>query len=157
MTLTAREPVHTATRAVHRVGDNLATLGMHVSFYFRTIASIPYAISKFRKHVIAQISEVSFGTQSLLSMWFHDELLPVLTRCQVPATVFVTTGAIAGRPTWFQRLFAAMDRTTRAGLPAFDGVPATPLGTPAQRVEARDSRSGRLRRAGHAHSRCPAR
>ena len=67
MTLTAREPAHTATRAVHRVGDNLATLGMHVSFYVRTIASIPYALSKFRKHVIAQISEVSFGTQSLLS------------------------------------------------------------------------------------------
>lgn len=67
MTLTAREPLHTATRAAGRVGDNLATLGMHVSFYFRTIASIPYALGKFRKHVIAQISEVSFGTQSLLS------------------------------------------------------------------------------------------
>lgn len=63
MTLTAREPpLHTATRAVNRLGDNLATLGMHVSFYFRTIGSIPYALSKFRKHVIAQISEVSFGT-----------------------------------------------------------------------------------------------
>ncbi|WP_068162488.1 ABC transporter permease [Rhodococcus phenolicus] len=67
MTLATREPVLTATRAATRVGDNLATLGMHVSFYFRTLASIPYALSKFRKHVIAQISEVSFGTQSLLS------------------------------------------------------------------------------------------
>jgi peptidoglycan/xylan/chitin deacetylase (PgdA/CDA1 family) len=76
----------------------------------------------------------------------HDELLPLLTRCQVPATVFVTTGAIAGRPTWFQRLFAAMDRTTRAELPAFDGVPATPLGTPAQRVEAIEMISAAQRR-----------
>lgn len=66
-----------------------------------------------------------------------DELLPVLRRQQVPATVFVTTGSIGGAYiTWFQRLFSAVEWTSRKQLPDFPGVPPLPLRTPRQRVEA---------------------
>jgi peptidoglycan/xylan/chitin deacetylase (PgdA/CDA1 family) len=67
----------------------------------------------------------------------HDLLLPVLRKYQVPATVFVTTGSIGGGyATWFQRLFSAMTRTTRAELPAFPDVPAMPLTDSRRRVRA---------------------
>lgn len=66
----------------------------------------------------------------------HDELLPVLRRCDVLATVFITTGAISGRPTWFQKFFSAIERTRLRELPAAAGVGPLPLNSPADRVEA---------------------
>lgn len=56
-----------ASRPLRTAGDGLVSLGQHVTFYVRTIASIPFALTKYRKHVLGQISEVSFGTNSLLS------------------------------------------------------------------------------------------
>lgn len=76
----------------------------------------------------------------------YDELLPVLRSCQVPATVFLTTGAVSGRPTWFQRLFAAMDRTRLTHLPGCDELPTLPLATPKQRVAALEAVSSLQRR-----------
>jgi phospholipid/cholesterol/gamma-HCH transport system permease protein len=45
----------------------LVDVGRHVTFYARTVASIPFALTRYRKHVLGQISEVSFGTNSVLS------------------------------------------------------------------------------------------
>jgi phospholipid/cholesterol/gamma-HCH transport system permease protein len=56
-----------ATAPAHRVVDGLASIGRHVTFYCKTIASMPFALIHYRKHVLAQISEVSFGTNSVLS------------------------------------------------------------------------------------------
>ena len=78
----------------------------------------------------------------------HDQLLPVLRTCRVPATVFVTTGAVSGRPTWFQQLFAAAARTRLTALPSFDELPPLPLTTPAQRVAALEAVSSLQRRFG---------
>lgn len=76
----------------------------------------------------------------------YEHLPPVLARCDVPATVFVTTGAIGGGyATWFQRLFAAVGRAVRPSLPPFDGLPDLPLETSAQRVEAIEAVSARQR------------
>ncbi|MFF0815679.1 MlaE family ABC transporter permease [Rhodococcus sp. NPDC003318] len=47
--------------------DGLAAVGKHVTFYCKTIASMPFALVHYRRHVLAQISEVSFGTNSVLS------------------------------------------------------------------------------------------
>jgi len=47
--------------------DALAQLGMHITFYGRVLASLPYALVRYRKHTMSQIGEVTFGTSSLLS------------------------------------------------------------------------------------------
>ena len=75
----------------------------------------------------------------------HDELLPVLRRCDVPATVFLTTGAISGRPTWFQKFFSAIERTRLRELPEIAGLGPLPLESPAGRVEAIEAVSGTQR------------
>jgi peptidoglycan/xylan/chitin deacetylase (PgdA/CDA1 family) len=72
-----------------------------------------------------------------------ENLLPLLRRCDVPATVFVTTGAVSQKPIWPQRLFSAVQTTTVPALPSFDGVAAMPLGSARQRVEAMEAVSAR--------------
>ena len=62
-------------------------------------------------------------------------LLPLLRRCEVPATVFVTTGVLDGYVTWAQKMFSALTQTRRDTLPTFDKLPPLPLGTTRQRVE----------------------
>jgi peptidoglycan/xylan/chitin deacetylase (PgdA/CDA1 family) len=67
----------------------------------------------------------------------YEQLLPVLVKCQVPATVHVTTDAIGrGYVMWFQRMYAAVARTRHDEIPPVGGVPAMPIRTPAQRVAA---------------------
>ncbi|MCL2536374.1 MAG: ABC transporter permease [Nocardiaceae bacterium] len=56
-----------AARPVGAVYGGLADVGRHVTLYTRTIASLPYAATRYRRHVLTQISEISFGTNSLLS------------------------------------------------------------------------------------------
>jgi peptidoglycan/xylan/chitin deacetylase (PgdA/CDA1 family) len=75
----------------------------------------------------------------------QELLLPVLRKCRVPATVFVTTGCIAGYVTWCQRMFSAVHGTRREQLPEFANVSALPLYTPRQRVEATEAISARQR------------
>ncbi|WFR72580.1 ABC transporter permease [Prescottella defluvii] len=56
-----------AARPVSAVYRGLADVGRHVTLFGRTVVSLPYAATRYRRHVLAQISEVSFGTNSLLS------------------------------------------------------------------------------------------
>jgi peptidoglycan/xylan/chitin deacetylase (PgdA/CDA1 family) len=76
----------------------------------------------------------------------HDELLPVLRRCEVPATLFVVTGAMGGYVTWCQRFFSAVQRTSATRLPEFEALPAMPLGSPAERVAALEAVSALQRK-----------
>ncbi|NLU81701.1 ABC transporter permease [Rhodococcus sp. HNM0569] len=62
-----RSRLRRAAAPAGHVYTGLGTLGHHVTFYMRALASIPFALTRYRKHVLAQISEVSFGTNSLLS------------------------------------------------------------------------------------------
>ncbi|WP_082949843.1 ABC transporter permease [Mycobacterium sp. ACS4331] len=62
------------TAAVHRIAtpasagyEALATVGQHVSFYFKVLATLPYALVRYRRHTLSQVGEVTFGTSSLLS------------------------------------------------------------------------------------------
>ena len=66
----------------------------------------------------------------------HDAMLPILRRQNVPATVFLTTGAINGKTLWSQRLIAALSSARTEEVPPFRGLPAMPLRTRRQRVEA---------------------
>ena len=75
----------------------------------------------------------------------HDLLLPVLRKCEVPATVFIATGAMGGYVTWFQRLFSAMNATRAETLPAFEGVTPLPLRSAKQRVSAIEAVSAQQR------------
>ena len=73
-----------------------------------------------------------------------DNLLPVLRRCAVPATVFVATGPVGGgRPIWPQRLFSAVQTTHHPALPPFEGLPAMPLRDVAERVAAMEAVAAR--------------
>ncbi|RVW08504.1 ABC transporter permease [Prescottella agglutinans] len=56
-----------AARPVTAVYGGLADVGRHATLFWRTVLSLPYAATRYRRHVLAQISEVSFGTNSLLS------------------------------------------------------------------------------------------
>lgn len=56
-----------AARPVRSAYGGLVDVGRHVTFFYRTLASVPFALLRYRKHVLAQISEISFGTNSLLS------------------------------------------------------------------------------------------
>jgi peptidoglycan/xylan/chitin deacetylase (PgdA/CDA1 family) len=79
----------------------------------------------------------------------HEQLLPVLRNCDVPATVFVATGAIGGgdgRPIWSQRLLAALERTARPELPSFADLPAMSLRESVQRVAVAEAVSAAQRR-----------
>lgn len=76
----------------------------------------------------------------------HELLLPALRRCEVPATVFVTTGVLDGYVTWAQRMFSAITRTRRAHLPPFADLAHMSLGTMRQRVDAIEAVSAQQHR-----------
>ncbi|MGW0177587.1 MlaE family ABC transporter permease [Rhodococcus sp. NPDC003322] len=63
----ARFHLRRAAAPFRQIVDALASIGRHVTFYCKALASMPYALIHYRKHVLAQISEVSFGTNSVLS------------------------------------------------------------------------------------------
>ncbi|MBM7367281.1 MlaE family ABC transporter permease [Gordonia hydrophobica] len=61
-------------RVRHRVGRRLGGLadgtvrfGEYVTFVGRAVIGVPFALMHYRKHVVRQIAEVTFGTKSLLS------------------------------------------------------------------------------------------
>ncbi|GAA4471572.1 ABC transporter permease [Rhodococcus olei] len=62
-----RYRMYRATAPVRAGYDGLVDVGKHVTFYGKAIASTPFALVRYRKHVLAQISEVSFGTNSILA------------------------------------------------------------------------------------------
>jgi peptidoglycan/xylan/chitin deacetylase (PgdA/CDA1 family) len=76
----------------------------------------------------------------------YELLLPVLRRCGVPATVFVSTGVLDGYVTWAQRMFSALTRTRRENLPPFAGLPPMPLDTHQRRVDAIEAVSAQQQR-----------
>jgi len=58
---------HRISRPVSAGYQALAQVGLHMTFYLRALASLPYAVVRYRKHTMSQIGEVTFGTSSLLS------------------------------------------------------------------------------------------
>lgn len=49
------------------VTNVFAELGRHVTFYAETVASVPYTLRRYPKHVAQHVGEVSFGYASLLA------------------------------------------------------------------------------------------
>lgn len=45
----------------------MVDVGRHVTFWFETIAAIPYTVRRYSKHVLRHVGEVSFGYASLLA------------------------------------------------------------------------------------------
>lgn len=65
----------------------------------------------------------------------HDVAWPVLRMYGLPATVFVTTGAVGGaRPLWFQRVAHIFERTRPAELPVSLGPWTFTLDTDSERI-----------------------
>ncbi|UQE75926.1 MULTISPECIES: MlaE family ABC transporter permease [unclassified Gordonia (in: high G+C Gram-positive bacteria)] len=54
-------------RRVDPLADGLVTFGEYVTFSARAVAAIPYTLVHYRRHVVRQIAEMTFGTRSLLS------------------------------------------------------------------------------------------
>ncbi|MGB3709996.1 MlaE family ABC transporter permease [Gordonia sp. (in: high G+C Gram-positive bacteria)] len=54
-------------RWIDGIVDGTVRFGEYVTFVWLAIAAVPFALIHYRKHVIRQISEVTFGTKSLLS------------------------------------------------------------------------------------------
>ncbi|NDK88533.1 ABC transporter permease [Gordonia desulfuricans] len=57
-------------RSRRRINDfvnGFVRLGEYVTFVLRAVAAVPYTLVHYRKHVLAQIAEVTFGNKSLLS------------------------------------------------------------------------------------------
>ncbi|GAA4757564.1 ABC transporter permease [Gordonia alkaliphila] len=54
-------------RRVGTVSDSVVRLGEYVTFIVRAIAAVPYTLVHYRKHVVRQIAEMTFGTKTLLS------------------------------------------------------------------------------------------
>lgn len=59
--------LHTLSAPGRSVYRALVTVGEHVSFYCRTLWTLPYALVRYRKHTVTQVGEVTFGSSSLLS------------------------------------------------------------------------------------------
>lgn len=47
--------------------EGLADVGTHVTFMLRTLVSIPFALVRYRRHVLRQVHEVTFGSGSILA------------------------------------------------------------------------------------------
>ncbi|MDF3281247.1 ABC transporter permease [Gordonia sp. N1V] len=56
-----------STRRLSAFVDGFVRLGEYVTFILRAIAAVPYTLVHYRKHVLNQIAEVTFGGKSLLS------------------------------------------------------------------------------------------
>ncbi|GEE00904.1 ABC transporter permease [Gordonia spumicola] len=54
-------------RRVRPIWDGLVRIGEYVTFVTRAIIAIPYTLIHYRKHVVRQVAEMTFGTKSLLS------------------------------------------------------------------------------------------
>ena len=74
--------------------------------------------------------------------------LPILQRYRIPATIFLTTGAIdSGEPVWFERLADAIKRTARESVQFEIDIPRRlSLRTTQERLEANARIFGLLRR-----------
>ncbi|WP_243788186.1 ABC transporter permease [Saccharopolyspora gloriosae] len=59
--------VRAARRRTRGLFDLLVAWGVQVTFYFRAIASVPFAPARYRKHVARLVAEISFGSASLLA------------------------------------------------------------------------------------------
>jgi peptidoglycan/xylan/chitin deacetylase (PgdA/CDA1 family) len=66
------------------------------------------------------------------------DLLPLLRKHRVPATVFLPTGPVNGNAAWFQKLIASIVRTSLSELPPVLGLPAMSLKTVQDRIDAID-------------------
>jgi peptidoglycan/xylan/chitin deacetylase (PgdA/CDA1 family) len=65
----------------------------------------------------------------------HDVAWPILRRLGLPATVFVTTGAVGGeRPLWFHRVAHIFEKAQPAALPVIVGPWTFTLDTDSERV-----------------------
>ncbi|MFW0786914.1 ABC transporter permease [Gordonia sp. CPCC 206044] len=64
LTLRARR---SSQRRIDNAVAGLVRLGEYVTFVMRAIIAVPYTLVHYRKHVLNQIAEVTFGTKSLLS------------------------------------------------------------------------------------------
>ncbi|MGV0836552.1 MlaE family ABC transporter permease [Mycolicibacterium thermoresistibile] len=60
-------PVRHLTEPVVGGYHALAVVGQHVTFYVKVLASLPYAVTRYRRHTMSQVGEVTFGNSSLLS------------------------------------------------------------------------------------------
>lgn len=56
-----------ATRRFEGATSGVVRLGEYVTFITRAVLAIPFTLVHYRKHVLNQISEVTFGSKSLLS------------------------------------------------------------------------------------------
>ncbi|PXY30039.1 ABC transporter permease [Prauserella sp. PE36] len=54
-------------RAARPVVDAFAALGLHSTFYARVLLHVPTAMRRYWRHVIRHVSEISFGSASLLA------------------------------------------------------------------------------------------
>jgi len=68
----------------------------------------------------------------------YENAFPILKRLDMPATIFLATGAIdSGRMLWHDRVFAALRETRATALENFAGNGSTyPLNTPAEKQRA---------------------
>ncbi|GAB88331.1 MlaE family ABC transporter permease [Gordonia rhizosphera] len=64
LTLRARRSYH---RRVDGFVAGLVRLGEYVTFVVRAVLAVPFTLVHYRKHVLNQIAEVTFGSKSLLS------------------------------------------------------------------------------------------
>lgn len=64
LSLRVRGDVRRRSRAV---SDAVVRLGEYVTFIVRAVAAVPYTLVHYRKHVVRQIAEMTFGTKTLLS------------------------------------------------------------------------------------------
>ncbi len=54
-------------RRIVPIGNGVVRFGEYVTFIARAIGAVPYTLMHYRKHVVRQVAEMTFGTKSLLS------------------------------------------------------------------------------------------
>lgn len=55
------------SRFASSVVNNLALVGLHVTFYARAIIGVPAVLVRYPKHIVRLVTEISFGSASLLA------------------------------------------------------------------------------------------
>jgi peptidoglycan/xylan/chitin deacetylase (PgdA/CDA1 family) len=65
---------------------------------------------------------------------FHEHLVPLLNRLELPATIFINTAAMDGEVLWFQQLFAAVVYSPLRQSPDGLGIAPMPMNTIPQRI-----------------------
>ncbi|MFN0054134.1 MAG: polysaccharide deacetylase family protein [Planctomycetales bacterium] len=110
-------------------------------------AILKYLSRQFRFMTPRELLDATTGNRRLdpnsIMLTFDDgyvdlfeRLLPLLNRLQLPATVFINSGAMHGKALWFQRLFPAIIHSPLARTPAGFGIEPMPLETTPNRVSA---------------------